>query len=141
MILAAGVHRSSIDAAKDKLHRTSLHLAVLGRREKLVTLLLEAGASPNVWSNLGRQPLHDAVAAGHADIVFALVGSGASLHTSVGAWVPDEKYSKRVHADKDIGRNALDIARDRQYDMIHERLAQAPSGKIISVHHVMNPFW
>lgn len=44
------------------------------------TLLLDAGASPNVANKLGSSPLHAAVFAGHVPLVEALLARGADVH-------------------------------------------------------------
>ncbi len=44
------------------------------------TLLLEAGASPNVANKLGSSPLHAAVFAGHVPLVEALLARNADVH-------------------------------------------------------------
>lgn len=121
VLLAAGVTRSSIDVAKDKLNRTALHLAASAGQERLVTMLLQAGASPHVWSKLGRQPLHEATAAGHAEVVASLLEGGASLETRVGERESGAKSSMRNsgHANK----NAPEIAMDRGHVHILERMA------------------
>jgi uncharacterized protein len=60
---------------------TALHWAAQAGQRELVTLLLAAGANPNVTSRLGVPPLMPAVVRGDAAIVQALVRAGAKGDT------------------------------------------------------------
>jgi len=119
VVLAAGVTRSSIDCVKDKLDRTPLHLAASFGQERLVGMLLQAGASPHVWSRRGRQPLHEAATAGHAEVCACLLEGGASLDTRVG----ESGIGRQIRSSGDMNKNALEIAMDCGHVHILERMA------------------
>lgn len=123
VVLAAGVTRSSLDVTKDKLDRTPLHLAASFGQERLVKMLLQAGASPHVWSRRGRQPLHEAATAGHAEVCATLLEGGASLETRVGELGSEGKPSKQIRGSGDMTKNALEIAMDRGHVHTLERMA------------------
>jgi len=127
VILAAGVTRSSIDTAKDKRGRASLHLAAAAGQEKIVDMLLESGASPNTWSRLGRQALHDACAAGHADVALALVKSGASLEKRVGDWGAEGKFEKQARKAGHFGQTPKEIAVECGNEELCDRLRNCDS--------------
>eukprot|EP00930_Biecheleria_cincta_P035178 TRINITY_DN24214_c0_g2_i1.p1 TRINITY_DN24214_c0_g2~~TRINITY_DN24214_c0_g2_i1.p1 ORF type:complete len:565 (-),score=79.21 TRINITY_DN24214_c0_g2_i1:56-1750(-) len=123
VVLAAGVTRSSIDVAKDKQDRTPLHLAAAAGQDRLVEMLLQAGASPHVWSRRGRQPLHEAATAGHAEVCASLLEGGASLETRVGEWGTQGKSSRQITSSGDMHKNALEICMDRGHVHSLERMA------------------
>ncbi|MEA2537522.1 MAG: uncharacterized protein QOF11_1756 [Chloroflexota bacterium] len=61
---------------------TALHLAAFFGRAEAVRSLLERGADPNPWATgeLYVQPLHSAVAGGHADVAELLIHAGAEVN-------------------------------------------------------------
>jgi ankyrin repeat protein len=60
---------------------TALHLAAFFGRPEVTRLLLERGADPNPWASgdLYVQPLHSAVAGGHAEVAAMLIHGGADI--------------------------------------------------------------
>jgi ankyrin repeat protein len=67
----------SISAANAEDGRTPLHAAAKGGHRKMVTFLLNQGASVNARDNEGDTPLHLAAAAGHDSTVRILLADGA----------------------------------------------------------------
>merc|ERR1711924_284453 len=84
VLLASNVPRASINTARDKLGRYSIHLAASAGEVPVVRILLRAGASTTVSSDTGRQPLHDACSAGHVGAVKALLPQGPTPPPSSG---------------------------------------------------------
>lgn len=60
---------------------TALHLAAFFGQPAVARLLLERGADPNPWASgdLRVQPLHSAVAGGHAEVAEMLILGGADI--------------------------------------------------------------
>lgn len=117
---------------------TALLLAVIGKREESVRLLLEAGADPNVAFPLteasandhaaeqvsGVTPLIAAAGVEDAGIVRALVGAGAQVNYRI----PEDKRTGGMFANNTVGASALGVARARGNDEIVGILEQTGSG-------------
>lgn len=105
-----------IEAKRDKLGRTVLHLAAMGGAVTVVRQLLEAGVSPQIFSNIGRQPLHDASTAGKADTSAALLDFAdprlrvAMCEAEVKDLVGSMDAQGRPKNNKDAGRNPFQLA-------------------------------
>jgi ankyrin repeat protein len=65
--------------SRNELNTTPLQSAVAGRHFKIVTLLLNNDADPNVRESNGYTPLHTAAENGDADIIRSLLFNGANL--------------------------------------------------------------
>ena len=76
-LLKAGAEVNS--PSRNSLGVTPLQSAVAGRHLEITSLLLEAGASPNVCERGGYTPLHTAVMNGDMDIVRKLIFNGANV--------------------------------------------------------------
>lgn len=65
--------------AHNELKATPLHSAAAGGHERIVTLLIQHGADPNVREQGGFTPLHAAAQNGNVEIIRALLLGGADL--------------------------------------------------------------
>ena len=65
--------------SRNSLEVTPLQSAVAGRHREITSLLLQAGANPNVRERGGYTPLHTAVLNGDVEIVRNLIFGGADL--------------------------------------------------------------
>lgn len=76
-LLKAGALPNS--PAHNGLKATPLHSAAAGRHERIVNLLIQYGADPNVREQNGFTPLHAAAQNGDVEIIRALLLGGADL--------------------------------------------------------------
>lgn len=76
-LIRAGAELNS--RSKNELGVTPLQSAVAGGHLEITRLLLETGASPNVWERGGYTPLHVAAQNGDIEIVRSLLFGGADL--------------------------------------------------------------
>jgi hypothetical protein len=74
-LIRAGVPVDHQDAGDN----TAMHHAAQGGSRRLVRLLLEAGADPNILNKEKRNPLHYALAFGHVEVAALLARYGADL--------------------------------------------------------------
>lgn len=117
---------------------TALLLAVIGKREESVRLLLEAGADPNVAFPLteasvsdhtaehvsGLTPLIAAAGVEDAGIVQALLAAGAQINYRV----PEDERTGGMFANSTVGATALGVAKAKGNDEIVGILQRAASG-------------
>lgn len=80
-ILRAVIAKARSLDARDEEGWTALMHAIANRNEAATTLLLEAGASPNIGDKLGRTPLHLAATEGSLKICQLLVQAGANVNS------------------------------------------------------------
>jgi ankyrin repeat protein len=76
-LLKAGAAPNS--PARNALKATPIHSAAAGRHERIVNLLLQHGADPNLREQGGFTPLHAAAQNGDVEIIRALLMGGADL--------------------------------------------------------------
>ena len=69
------------DINKQKNGRTRLHWAAFFGHKKVVQLLLERGADPNMASGHGETPLHNCAQRGHLDVVKLLLDRGGGINS------------------------------------------------------------
>lgn len=110
VLLMAGVPRTSIDATRDSTGRGVIHITASACEANIMKMLLESGASTNVWSKFGRQPLHDACVVGNAQIVRLLLDGRADPTVRVKS--PSGIQSTR---NQDVGQTPHDIAAARSH--------------------------
>ena len=117
---------------------TALLLAVIGKREESVRLLLEAGADPNVAFPLteasvsdhtaehvsGLTPLIAAAGVEDAGIVQALLAAGAQANYRV----PEDERTGGMFANSTVGATALGVAKAKGNEEIVGILQRAASG-------------
>ncbi|KAL9265825.1 Ankyrin repeat domain-containing protein [Drosera capensis] len=77
-LLKHGVKIDSID----KDGRTALHIAVIGKKDAVISHLLRKGANPRVLDEGGATPLHYAVQVGALQTVKLLIKHGADVNVS-----------------------------------------------------------
>jgi uncharacterized protein len=103
----AHVHRFS----RNPMHNQPLHACVaLSQDCETVRLLIEQGADVNMAQAGGYTPLHQAAAAGRADLAQMLIAAGADT-------------SCVCHQ----GKTPADYARERQHDAIVQLLSASPA--------------
>lgn len=113
VILAGGMSRTELNSGRDKLGRTALHVTATDNEVRLVRLLLRNGASPAIYNDAGRQPLHDACAAGYAEVAQALVEGNAHPN----ALAREVRDCWRASSE-DAGKTAYEIAASRGYNHV-----------------------
>ena len=79
-LIKAGAELNSV--SKNKMAVTPLQSAVAGRHSEITRLLIETGASPNVWERGGYTPLHTAAHNGDIEIARSLIFGGADIEAS-----------------------------------------------------------
>jgi uncharacterized protein len=103
-------------AARNQMKVTAMHAAVATRdvanAERLVRLLLEHGAQPNVKQDASLTPLHHAAAKGHTELARVLVEHGADPESPA-----------------DDGKTPLDLARENGHAEVVELLSAASKRK------------
>lgn len=118
-------HGTDIDIRNDK-YETPLHVALgdcLYRTEKIVDLLLGAGADPNAIDATGATPMEVAVRRNWASVIPTLVAKGATLASFSGS-VPPLVYAARystfevVQALLRVGADP-NCADDEHYSPLH----------------------
>jgi len=110
VVLGAGVPAPSLDITRDPSGRTALHLAAAAGQRQTIQLLVRARASLTIFSGYGRQPLHDACAAGHLSAARVLVEGGADPRVPVRAGNEGIPWKSC-----DVGKTALELAETRGY--------------------------
>jgi uncharacterized protein len=104
LLLEHGAHAHQY--SQNPQHNQALHAAIaLGDSEETIRLLLEAGADVNAVQAGGFTPLHQAAAAGRADLVRLLLANGA-----------------RADMRCDQGKLPADYARERAHTAVLEAL-------------------
>lgn len=81
---------------------TLLHTAILGKHDEAVTMLLHAGANPNVKNEDGETPLIAAVRAGMQRTVWSLIRGGADVN------LPGME-DMRTLVEEDLDAEAADV--------------------------------
>merc|ERR1712217_428253 len=109
----AGVPRTSLDTTRDTTGRGVIHITASTGEKNIMKMLLEAAASPLIWSKFGRQPLHGACVVGNTDVVRMLLGKNADPTSRVKS--PNGIPSGRA---QDVGHTPHDIAAARAHGQV-----------------------
>jgi ankyrin repeat protein len=86
------------------IQESLLHIAAQKNKVDIITMLLDAGADPNVVNNIGETPLFDAVNGDHLAAVKVLLKRGANP-----AWADADEGNRPLHHA--VEENYVDIAR------------------------------
>jgi ankyrin repeat protein len=124
LITPLAKYGASLDA-RHASDDTALLIATKRRFTKVVRVLLELGANPNIPDGLGSYPIHVAGSEGHDEILRMLLEAGADLSTADGAQRrPLHKATMygsdtiiRLLIDHGADVNALDVSQKRPLAM------------------------
>lgn len=147
------IKRGDPVSPQDKSGRTPLHLAMAGKCDKAVEVLLEAGADLKAYTRNGYSILHHAARYGYYEVAKAALRNGADPSLEAyGGWTPLHYASREGHlkivvllcengADTsktiDYGWTAGDLAFGKQFEVA--RYLQSRGAKF-STSHLINEF-